>query len=216
MRQADRTVWSIRRLLAPVVTALLAAGLSACAGAGGSPNASHPANDLAKTAAELRPAPLDTTVDADRDNDLGASHDDTNHRLALHFGRPASPSDRRSITALVKRYYRAAAADDGRKGCSMLYFSLAEAAPEDDSREPGTPAYTQHANTCTEVLDDLFRHFHAQLTAELPQLKVTRVRVEGPNAFAFLSFGALPERRISTIREARVWKMSQELDEELP
>lgn len=197
--------------------AALAAAVGGCGSA--STDGGHTTSPLAVRSAEradLTPAAVDLVVDSDQDNDVGASHDDLNNRLALDFGHPANSADRHAITALVKRYYRVALAGQGRKGCSMLYPSLAEAAPEDDSREPGTPAYMQNANSCTEVLDDLFRHYHAQLATELPKLNITRVRVRGYDGFAFLSFGALAQRKISVIRTRRGWNLSQIYDEELP
>jgi hypothetical protein len=216
----------MRRLLAAGWLAPLAAGLLAGAGCGGShassiASVSHAtrttaAGQTTSSSAETSPAPLDATVDADRDNDIHAAADDTNNNRVLSFGHDAVPSERRAITALVKRYYAAALAEDGARGCALLYSTLAEAAPEDDSREPGTPAYMHGQTTCAGVLHALFHHYHAQLAAELPKLQITSVRLEEHKGFAFLRFGKLPERKISVQRERHTWKMSQIFDEELP
>jgi hypothetical protein len=201
----------MRPLLCLLALLALSQGLAACGGSGGRAVAS------ASTAVTVSgPAPLETKTDADKDNDIGAPSDDANNSQALDFGHAASSSEQRAITALVKRYYAAALAENGARGCALLYSTIAEAAPEDDSREPGTPAYMQHLTTCAQVLTALFKHYHPQLAAELPKLQVTRVRLEEHHGWAFLSFGTLPERRISVQRERHVWKMSQILDEELP
>lgn len=214
-------VAELKRLLALAAIASVAGGLCACGGAG-------PRATVTKTVTGLDPDDAPTTIsapapapipkaDADRDNDIGAASDDTNNNRVLEFGHAASPPERRAVTALVRRYYSAALADDGARGCAMLYSTIAESAAEDSSREPGTPAYMQGLKTCAAVLGALFEHYHAQLAAELPKLEVTRVRLEQHHGFAFLSFGTvLPERRISVEREGHVWKMSQIFDEELP
>jgi hypothetical protein len=209
---------AVKRLLAATAI-VLAAGLCACGSAStgaGRSTSSAAASASSKTTGELSPAPLEARVDADRDNDVGAAEDDSNHKQDLRFGHAASPSERRGIAALVKRYYAAALAENGARGCAMLYSTLAEAAVEDDVREPGTPAYMHGATTCAQVLTALFKHYHAQLAAELPQLDVTHVRLEEHHGFAFLSFGKLAERKISVQRERHVWRMTQIYDEEMP
>jgi hypothetical protein len=211
----------MKRLLSLLAGILLAAGLCACGGASAPAGSSSSISTSAHTsssaaASELSPAPLDSKTDGDRDNDIGAPYDDTNNSRAFSFGRAASSSERQAITALVKRYYTTALAGDGARGCAMIYSTLAEAAPQDDGLEAGAPAYMHGAKTCAAVLTSLFRHYHAQLAAELPKLKVTRVRLEEHHGFAFLSFGALPERKISVLREKRIWKLDQIYDQELP
>jgi len=211
----------VTRLRTLVTVALLAMGLCSC-GDSGSGRSSHAGSGAAPdgaptsaVAAETSPVPVDRRVDADRDNDIGAANDDTNNDRVMAFGRAASPSERRAVTALVKRYYATALAGAGERGCSMLYSTLAEAAVEDDAQPPG-PAYMRGAKTCAAVMALLFKHYHAQLAAELPKLSVTRVRLEEHHGFAFLSFGALPEREISVVRERRTWKLNTIYDQELP
>jgi hypothetical protein len=210
----------MRRALALTAIAPLLAGLIACGGSQGGSHAtavSHSESSTAATTpADEHPAPLDARMDADHDNDVGASYDDKSNTSAFAFGHDASPSERHAIVALVKRYYQVALGDEGKRGCSMLYSTIAETAVEDDSREPGTPAYMHGLTTCAGVLKALFWHYHAQLAAEVPKLQVTRVRLQEHHGFAVLHFGTLPERRISVERERHTWKMSQIYDEELP
>ena len=199
---------------------VLAVSLCACGGAGSTVTKTvkgpDPDDEESRTVPVLSPAPVESKADADKDNDIGTPDDDKSNNLAFNFGHAASPSEQRAITTLVKRYYAAALADNGTRGCALLYSTLADAAPQDDSHEPGNPAYMQGANTCAEVLAKLFNHYHPQLAAELSKLRVTRVRLEEHHGFAFLSFGRMPERRTSVQREGHVWKLSQIYDEELP
>ncbi len=203
----------VARLLMLVALASLAVWLCACGGSGASHSSSakRPASD-SPSAAELRPAPLEAKADADKDNDIGAAEDDTNNSLDFDYGHAASPSLQRTLTALVKRYYAIALAGEGARGCAMLYSPIAEGITEDDSREPGGPAYMRGATDCAQVLDALFKHFHAQLAAEVPILQVTAVRVERGYAWALLRFGTMPERKIPAKREGHVWRMGQIYD----
>jgi hypothetical protein len=209
---------TIPRLLASFAAILLALATAGCGGAGGSHRVRDPDDEETTTVTtpSTDPAPVEATVDADHDNDVGAAEDDRNNNSAVDFGHEARPAERRAIVALVKRYYAAALADDGTRDCSLLLSTIAEAAPNDNSREPGTPAYMHGQTTCAGVLDKLFHHYHAQLAAEAPKLRVGHVRLEEHHGLVFLRFGALPERESSVIREGRVWKMSQIYDQAVP
>jgi hypothetical protein len=205
------------RLVSSGGIAVLAALLCACGGTsrnGSAATARISPSEASREAAERRPAPLDAHVDVDRDNDSGLPGD--NHDNKETFGHPASPTDQRAIAALVKRYYAAALAENGARGCALLYSTLVEAVPIDDGREPGAPTYMHGRTTCASVLTALFKHYHAQLAAELPRLQVTSVHTREHEGFAHLRFGGgLPERRIGVKRERRTWKMSQIYDQEL-
>lgn len=214
------------------MVALLALWLAACGGSStsGSSHASTGSSrsDAATTQAsrtatpapsETAPAPVER-ADRDRDNDIGAAKDDTSNSGVLSFGRPATASEQRAVTALIKRYYAAALAEDGARGCAMLYSTLAEAAVEDDAQPPGPP-YMYGAKSCAEVLARLFKHYHPQLAAEVPKLQVTHIRMQEHKGFALLRFGKLPERQIAVGREPLghgryTWKMNTIYDDELP
>jgi hypothetical protein len=212
-----------KRLHVIATAVLLAAGLGACGDSNAnrsshaaSSTPSHTVTSATAVASETAPAPLDTRVDRDDDNDVGAAAgEDSNNRGLLAFGHPASPSERRAISALIKNYYAIALAGDGARGCSLLYSTLAEAAVEDDAQPPGPP-YMRGAKSCAEVLTLLFRHYHAQLTAEVPKLRVRQIRLREHSGFALLRFGALAERQISIGRERQTWKMNEIYDQELP
>lgn len=209
----------MKPLLALLTSVLLSAGAYACGGAAtGTHTASHvstsaPAKDPTSTTSSESPL-ANTTADGDRDNDVGAPDDDTRNTSALDFGHAADASEQRMITALVKRYYAAALAQNGAKGCSMIYSTLAETIPEDYSQTPGVP-YMRGAKTCAAAMTLFFKHYHPLLVLEVPKLDVRRVRLEEHHGLALLSFGALPERSISVKREGRTWKVSALLDVEL-
>ena len=67
----------MKRLLALSTSAALAAGVAACGGSSGSSHVRDPDDEGSKTVVTTAgPAPLDTKVDADHDNDVGAPNDD--------------------------------------------------------------------------------------------------------------------------------------------
>jgi hypothetical protein len=216
------TVAKTKPLLALFAIAAIAAGVCACGGAStGTQSASHasssaaPSSSTAATGASNNTSTTDyTKADSDKDNDIGAPHDDTNNNSELDFGHAANAADKRTVTALVKRYYATALAGDGAKACSMIYSTLAEAVPEDYGQPPG-PLYMRGAKTCPAAMALLFKHFHTLLTLEVPKLEVTRVRLIEHHGYALLSFGELPEREILVAREGRVWTMNGLFDSEL-
>jgi hypothetical protein len=194
-------------LLGPVAVALLL-GLGGCGGSGGS------TSDAAATATvRSGSSPAGSLLgDEDRDNRGETGGYDSDDDSIPYFGRPAGVSDRSAITALVRRYYAAAASEDGAEACTLLYFILAESTPEQYGRAPG-PRYLQGADTCQAVLSRVFAHFHAQLT-EPPH--VTAVRVSGDRGDALLAWTTLRAGFIEVRREGRAWKIDRVLAAPLP
>jgi hypothetical protein len=156
------------------------------------------------------------SADADKDDDIEASSDDTNHNYVLgNAGSPANVSDSRAITALVKRYYATALTEDGHLACSMIDSPLATAIPEDYGRSPPGEPYMR-GTTCSGIVTDVFRHFHYQLRLEVPQLTIADIRVKRGSGLVVLHFGSLPERRLLVHRERGHWRLGSILDGELP
>ena len=209
----------MKQLLALLAIALLSASASACGGAGSTSRVSSSTVAGDSTAATNAPGttstPDYTKADSDKDNDIGTPGNDNDNNSTLDFGHAANASEKRTITTLVKRYYTTALAGDGARACSMLYSTLAEAVPEDYGQQPGPP-YMRGAETCQTAMTLLFKHFHTQLTIEVPKLEVTRIRLIEHHGFALLSFGTLPEREILVAREGHIWKMNGLYDSELP
>jgi hypothetical protein len=215
----------MRSLLLLIITALLSVSATACGDTskGDSSKKAHSSSSATTTSTAPSTAPSSPTstqdyaeVDRDKDNDIRVRHDETNNNSALNYGHAASTADTQAITKLVEHYYEAAAHEDGAKACSMLGSSLAEAAVEDYGHGSAGPSYLSTGTTCPAVMALLFRHFHSQLTVELPKLQVTRVRLVGHRGFAIASFATMPEREVPVAREGRTWKVRALLDNELP
>lgn len=223
------------KLLVLCAVVLLCCGANAC----GTSNPSHTASRASETAAnEGASGSAQTKLDADRDTDgahpdedekarpgppdkdndadnTGRTRYDSDDSTVLDFGHAASRADRTAIAALIKRYYAISATENGAGACSMLYSTYAEALPEDYGTSPPGPAYARGA-TCAAVMNRVLEHFHSQIVARLPKLKVIRVRIKARQGVAVLSFGALSEREMHVVREGHIWKMLALTDTELP
>src|SRR5690242_11761264 len=130
----------MKSLLALLLVSLFSLGVGACGGSsagGGSGSAS--------ASATRHPA-------RDRDDD-GDKNDDDAH--VLYWGRAATGADQQAITTLIKRYYAAAAAEDGAQACSLLVPFVAEAVPENYGHQPGL-----HGRSCAVVMSKFFRQRH--------------------------------------------------------
>jgi hypothetical protein len=213
----------VRALFTLLAIALLSVGASACGNASKGTGSTSAASATAttgssptKTASSTASTPLYTKADADKDNDTGAPYDDTSNSTALDYGHAASAADKQAVTELVKRYYAGALEGNGAKACAMIVSSLSKAVVEDYGHGSAGPPYLQSGKTCPAVMTLLFKHSHAQLSLELPKLKVSRVRLVGTHGLAIMSFGTMPEREISVLREGSAWKVQALLDSELP
>jgi hypothetical protein len=154
--------------------------------------------------------------DRDGDND---SHSrglyDSDDKSVAHFGRLARPAERAAITALVRRYYAAAARHDGTAACSMIYSLFVEAIPEDYGTSPPGPGYAR-GSTCPQVVTKAFTHFRERIAREVATLRVAQVRVHDLRAIALLSSAApLPERTLEAIREGHTWRILAVFDQEV-
>jgi hypothetical protein len=159
----------------------------------------------------------DSNKPKDKDNDSdnkSNSYYDRDDKSVRGFGQAASAVDAQAVTAVVRRYFAAAAAQDGTTACSLVVSDLARAVPEDLGRSPGPP-YAR-GNTCAVVMSKMFKENRPQLTAYAAMLKVTGVRLKGDRGLAVLGFRTLPGRQIGVTREGDVWKLAALLDSELP
>lgn len=134
--------------------------------------------------------------------------------IVLDYGHAASPTVARAVTAIVKRYYTSAVADDGAAVCALIVPVLKTAIPEDYGQSPG-PTYLR-GKTCAVVMSKLSKQRHQLLTGELATLTVTGVRVNGTQAYALLRFRTTPEPRYIPLQlESGVWKINALSDREL-
>ncbi len=204
---------AIASLLAVVA---LAGSIVACGGIGKTATASKAARATADAGASSTEAPNLSAPDRDNDGDsTGHGRYDSDDASVLRFGRAANASEQAQIRPLVRTYYALAAVEDGTKACSLLYSIYAEAMPEDYGTSPPGPAYAR-GTTCAAVLTAVFKHFHAQIAARLPKLKIPRIRVRERQGVVVLSFATMPERQMHILREGHVWKMLAIVDGELP
>jgi hypothetical protein len=222
MGKRERTI-AMKSLPVLFATALLSVGAAACGTSDKStvlPSASSThtveiEGSESTIPTHTTPAPVETKVDADKDNDGGAPYDDTNNDTSLNFGHEANAQETQAVTAAVKHYYAVALAENGAAGCQLLYSSFAESIAEDYGKAPPGQPYMR-GTTCPAVMTLLYKHFHPQLALELPLLKVARVQLEQHHGVAVLRFGKLAEREISVGREGHVWKIEALLDRPLP
>ncbi|HEV3095305.1 MAG TPA: hypothetical protein VGY30_12455 [Solirubrobacteraceae bacterium] len=154
----------------------------------------------------------DEDPDNRRDDDNDASWDyqpETNENKEFRdgddasvvvFGHAASGSELQVFTAMVKRYYAAAARGDARTVCPMILPSLIVAMPLDEGR--WGPAYLHGAKTCQTVMTRIFKHFHHELSAPVA---VTAVRVDGVRALVFLGSTTMPASYVPLLRERGAW-----------
>lgn len=153
----------------------------------------------------------------DRDNDTdsnGKSYFDRDDDSVLRFGHAADAADTKAIVRLVKRYFAAATAKDGEKACSMLTGAFVRSVPETVGGVSGPP-YAR-GKSCAEVLSGIFVHYHRQLAAHNPSLKVAVVRLAGREGLVALAFRRLPGRSMRVERVNGTWRIDSLLDVELP
>lgn len=154
------------------------------------------------------------TVDGDGDLDGGRRRYDADDQSYRTFGHAATASDRRAISALVRRYYAIAAAGDGAAACASIYVRLARSYPE-ALGEFGA-RYLRGLRTCPAILSRMFEPNRALLATYRARLQIGAVRVSKDIGLAFLTFRGLPTRKMEVIRERGTWKMYAALDSEMP
>lgn len=196
----------MRPLLALLVTTLLGATAVACGGAGKSAsstslvahNAIAPSRTVQSGGYLMNDGDTD---DDDKHPSDKALQDDQS--LFVTYGENASPTDTRTITALVKSYLAASAAGDGAKACSLLHANLAIGL----GASQGQSAQGARG-TCAAAMSRLLEQQRQQLAADdVPTMVVTGVYVKGDAGLAIMGFRATPENEIVLQREGPTWKI---------
>ena len=187
----------MRKTCALMVAAILLVLLADCGGASKGSN-------LATTAAT---SPTTSTT-------ASAQVPSPQAKLVTEYGQEASPADKQAITALVNRYYAAAAADDGATACSLIYSPLSESVAEDYGQAPAPASLA--GTTCQVVMSKLFRQVPGQPSAVLATTEVTGVRVKGRKGYALLRSKTMPEGDIPVERELGTWKIGTLIGSALP
>lgn len=182
-----------RWLALPAVA--LASLLAACGG--GHQAASVPIAPAKRLALPV----IETKDDPDYDSDNYAGEPDNEREL---FGHPASAADARAVAVVVKRYFAAAARDDGALGCTLLYSPSAESIAQTLGGPGGSPGL--QGSTCAVVMTKLFAREHRRFRAAA--VKVTAVRVSFSRGAVQFRFGDDRATLYTLVhRERDAWKM---------
>ena len=175
----------IRSTIVLLASALLALGAGACGGSSHGDNASSASETGTHGTAASNPSGAGTAI--------------------ASYGQAASAADAGAIAGLVRRYYAAAAAENGALVCSLTYYIEVETLPEQYGGPPG-PRWLHGADTCPTLLTRVFKHFHSELRGPV---EVMAVRVKGQRAEALVGFPGLrlPEGVVKIRREGDAWKV---------
>jgi hypothetical protein len=224
------------RLLALLATALLAVCFNACGGTdkpagsgsqvasnttggGGSAKASSGGTSTGPLLNdgdndEIGDGDGDNSADNDNDPKLDYKPDENNRyydpddRDLLAYGRTATVAEGRAIAAIVRRYFKAAAMENGVAACAQLTPRLGGAVLSDYGQHG--PSYLRSGRTCAEVMGLMFMHNHSELAAPIA---VTGVRMIGSLiALALLGSRTMPAGYITVHREGGAWKIAQVLN----
>lgn len=207
---------AMRPLLALLASAALALAASACGGAARETHSNSSGSGYAPHApatAPARSAPPGSYLkwDGDKPDDSGGRRGNDDPPFLKAYGTPATSADRRAVSALVKRYYLAAAAEDGATACSLLTSALANSVAGGVDRSASSAV-----GGCGPSMSLLLRQQHRSLTAREPAtMVVIGVYLKGDLGLALLGFRRIPESTILVEREARVWKIDALFDSEL-
>jgi hypothetical protein len=142
--------------------------------------------------------------DADFDNDAKdreRGYHDSDDGEIVNFGKAAGEPEAAQLTSLVKRYYAAAAAENGAQACAIMRKLTVQSVPEDYGSGAG-PKYLR-GKTCPVVMVKLFKHQHAQLSAPYA---ITGMRVQGNQADVLLGSTMNPASYFRLEREGGAWK----------
>lgn len=162
-------------------------------------------------------APRRPGIDDSYDEDEGATPEVENHDddEVEQFGKPATPAQWQAAEALVRRYFAAAATEDGAGACPLLIASIGSTLGGSYER-PSDPSYL-HGKTCPAVMTNLFAHYHRLMVRKAKGLEVTAVRVQGPAADVLLAFKGIRARGwMGLALEGGGWKLKELTDAQYP
>lgn len=210
----ERTHRKMTAVPALLAMTLLSAGFAAC---GGATQRTAPASGISSSTAATTtsPEPVPTAgylaSDGDSDeNQPGAGGDFDDASFFATYGREAGSADKRAITAVVKSFYAAAAADDGQKACLLLSSSVAIGLAEDKLGQAA-------GKTCATAVSALFKQQRGQLAAEdVGTMVVISAHVKGDLGLAVLGFKRTPRRQLIVEREGHAWRVGALFDGEVP
>jgi hypothetical protein len=206
---------AMRSPLALLAGVLLALATSACGSAtkvtdSAGPSSSSVATRATPTIPPSRSAPPGSYLkwDGDKPDDSGGKRGNDDPPFLKTYGPPARATDRRAVSALVKRYYTAAVAEKGARACGLLTSALANSVATGVGRSaPNVDG------GCAPSMSLLLEQQHQQLAAREPAtMVVIGVYVKGDLGLALLGFRRMPESTLIVEREAHVWKIDALFD----
>jgi hypothetical protein len=209
---------SMETMLAVAAVVLLGLGAGACGGAtrdaaaGGSSGARTSMTTRTGDAKLVSPyARWDHDGDfGPNDGEIPNSEYDGDDGAVRDYGHAAVGPDRRAVTALIGRYYAALAADDGAAACSLLDASLVRALVEE--RGPSASSSEPDGEACAVAMSKLLTRTLGRAPADLSDVTVIGVRVEGDEGLALLRLRSAEVRNMPVSREGGVWKVDAYLD----
>jgi hypothetical protein len=117
------------------------------------------------------------------------------------WGSPMRSPERLAVATLVRRYFAAAASENGRLACSLVAPSVALGAAQGQLE-------SSESRGCAATLTRLFAEQHRQLTEQQPStMAVVEVRVDGEHALAVLAFKRSPVAYVLLDRESGAWRL---------
>jgi hypothetical protein len=198
-----------------IVGALLCLGVVGCAGSGTSVSTHQP--PATHTQAVSRSASaggyLAGDLDKDRDDRGDKSYslkpsDGEDTFVSANDGKKADPTVTRDVTALVKRYYAAAAAENSALACALLDPALATGLAEGEEQ----PGY-EGRKTCLYAVAPVLKQQHRLLAEDnVATMTVIEVRTTGEVGTAIVGFRTMPVGTIRVKRDHGVWKMDALID----
>jgi hypothetical protein len=140
----------------------------------------------------------------------GAFYDKDDHSI-VDYGHAASGQQRRSIIALVERYYRALVTNDGSVACSLIDPILAGGLPPppgtSSTQSAGSGSSSSGEGTCAANLTAMLKQLPAKVARELVGTKVIAIRVNGGRGLALVRPRNSEARYLQLQREAGGWKI---------
>jgi hypothetical protein len=197
------------RLTLIAALVLLAAAINACGSERTASKASLPRTTDIRVSAGVPVAVRDPT---DRDDDRpGSGRHDPDNDQSSTFGLPATVAQKRMFEVVIRSYYAVAAAGDGARACSLLYWLAAETLVNEQKQGKLGPA-----RSCARLAAAQFDVRHAELREDARELALAEARVRERRAVALVVFAARRERLVPLHREGSTWKMDVLLDAGAP
>jgi hypothetical protein len=113
-------------------------------------------------------------------------------------------ADRQAVTSLVNRYRIVVAANDGPKGCALMYSVLAESVVEDNPQPAGS-----HNTTCGTILTILFKNSKRQKIFDVAKLHIMQVQIRRNEGLALMGRHGTVKHSLEVRRERGRWRIAE-------